>query len=95
MSAHPSHVSMGKTSPPVKRQAVPSALLDHMRAARRDLARARNIPAFIILHDKSLEDLCAKRPANRDELLAVHGIGESKANLYGEDLLAALRAFEQ
>jgi len=95
MSAHPSHVSIAKTSAPVKRQAVPSALLDHMRAARRDLARARNIPAFIILHDKSLEDLCLKRPATRDELLAVHGIGESKANLYGDELLAALRAFEQ
>jgi ATP-dependent DNA helicase RecQ len=46
-----------------------------------------------VLSDASLEDLCRKAPANRGELLGVTGIGERKAELYGNDILAVFEAF--
>lgn len=40
--------------------------------------------------DKTLRDMCAKRPASPEEFLAVNGVGENKLNLYGERFLAAI-----
>jgi ATP-dependent DNA helicase RecQ len=45
----------------------------------------------VILHDRSLRDLARKRPATRDDLLTVHGIGQAKADAYGAQLLAAIQ----
>src|SRR5258708_753413 len=47
--------------------------------------------AYIILHDSTLEELCRRRPTNFAELKQVPGIGEKKADVYGSELLQALR----
>ena len=51
------------------------------------------MPAYIVLSDAALEDLCRKQPSNLRELLAVTGIGERKAELYGSEIFAAFEAF--
>jgi ATP-dependent DNA helicase RecQ len=57
------------------------------------MARENKVPAYIILHDSTLEELCRRRPSNFAELKQVPGIGEKKADLYGSELLQALRNF--
>jgi ATP-dependent DNA helicase RecQ len=57
-------------------------------------ARRLQVPAYVILNDASLTDLCLKRPSTSDALLDVFGIGEIKAQRYGADLLALLKSFE-
>src|SRR5260370_37038799 len=47
----------------------------------------------MILHDSTLEELCRRRPSNFGELKQVPGIGEKKADVYGAELLQALRNF--
>jgi ATP-dependent DNA helicase RecQ len=69
------------------------ALLQHMRVWRREFARRRGVPAFMILNDAALADLCHKEPATIPELLAVSGIGEKKAQSFGADILAELHRF--
>jgi superfamily II DNA helicase RecQ len=69
------------------------ALLQHMRAWHREFARRRSVPAFMILSDAALADLCRKEPETIPELLAVSGIGEKKAQSYGSDILAELHRF--
>ena len=84
-----------------KRAAVPTSgsetlnpeLLEYLRAWRREISRRDNVPAFIVLHDRTLEDLCRKQPRNRSELLQVEGIGERKAELYGQEILEAFQQF--
>ncbi len=68
-------------------------LMAFLREWRRELAQRRGVPAFMILSDATLQDLSARRPASRDELLAVSGIGERKAEQLGGDILAAIREF--
>jgi ATP-dependent DNA helicase RecQ len=68
-------------------------MLEYLREWRRELAKQHGVPAFIILHDTGLEDLCRKRPASKKELLGVTGIGEKKAEMYGHDILQALAAY--
>jgi len=69
------------------------ALLQHMRVWRRDFARRRGVPAFMILNDAALADLCRREPDTIDQLLAVNGIGEKKAQSFGSDILAELQKF--
>jgi ATP-dependent DNA helicase RecQ len=69
------------------------ALAEYLREWRRTMARENKVPAYIILHDSTLEELCRRRPANFAELKQVAGIGEKKADVYGADILQALRSF--
>jgi len=68
-------------------------LADYLRQWRRDTAREKKVPAFVVLHDSTLEELCRRRPATVVELMQVSGIGERKAEMYGAELLQALRNF--
>jgi ATP-dependent DNA helicase RecQ len=61
-----------------------------LRAWRADLAREQGVPAYVILHDRSLRELAARRPAVVAELLDVPGIGQAKADRYGEALIRLL-----
>jgi len=47
------------------------------------MARENKVPAYIILHDSTLEELCRRKPANLGQLKQVPGIGEKKADVYG------------
>ena len=69
-------------------------LLAYLREWRRDLAKARAVPAFIIMSDATLQDVSARRPANRAELLSGSGSGEKKAEPLGTEILAAIRKFQ-
>jgi ATP-dependent DNA helicase RecQ len=72
---------------------VDADLLEFLREWRRRVSLRENMPAFVVLHDTSLEDLCRKLPRNRSELLGVSGIGEKKAHIYGAEILSVLEAF--
>jgi ATP-dependent DNA helicase RecQ len=83
-----------RVSPAVRVSAQPdSALLQHMREWRRRFARERGVPAFMILNDASLADLCRREPSNVTELMEVIGIGERKAESFGHEILSALHQF--
>jgi ATP-dependent DNA helicase RecQ len=69
------------------------ALAEYLREWRRTMARENKVPAYMILHDSTLEELCRRRPSNFAELKQVPGIGEKKADVYGPELLQALRNF--
>ena len=65
-------------------------LFERLRALRRDIAQEIGKPPYIVFSDKTLRDMCAKRPRTPAEFLEVHGVGENKLNLYGERFLAAI-----
>jgi ATP-dependent DNA helicase RecQ len=70
-------------------------LLDFFKEWRRGAAQRSGVPAYVVLSDAALEDLCHKRPTNLRELLGVFGIGERKAELYGAEIFAVFEAFEK
>jgi len=69
------------------------ALVDFLKQWRLRAAQRAAVPAYVVLSDASLEDLCRKRPSNLRELLGVFGFGERKAEMYGSEIFAALDAF--
>ena len=85
-SRSPSH-----SSPAAKSSATDDPLYQALRAWRGTLAREQGLPAYVVLHDKTLRELAAMQPTSMEELLQVNGIGEAKAARYGSALLAAIR----
>ena len=69
-----------------------SSLVERLRELRRRISKKERLPAYRVLHDKTLEDLARRRPTTRAALLEVHGIGEAKLARYGDQLLSVLRA---
>ena len=69
---------------------VPAAdlpLFEALRTWRSDKARELGVPAYVILHDRSLREIASLRPDSLESLLEVPGIGQAKVERYGEDLL--------
>jgi ATP-dependent DNA helicase RecQ len=57
---------------------------------RKDKAKELDTPAFVVFSDKTLKHLAIKNPQSLDDLKSVHGIGDSKLEKFGWDLLAEL-----
>jgi ATP-dependent DNA helicase RecQ len=68
-------------------------LREFLREWRRNTAREKAIAAFIVLHDTTLDAICQAQPRDLAELREISGIGEKKCELYGEEILDALRRF--
>lgn len=75
-----------RTCPPTASEAT----IDRLRAWRLERAREREVPAYVIFTDATMEALAETLPGDVDELLAISGIGPDKVHRYGEDLLALL-----
>ncbi|HZI65995.1 MAG TPA: ATP-dependent DNA helicase RecQ, partial [Thermoanaerobaculia bacterium] len=80
-------VSAGNVSDPV---AADPALLGALRDWRREESARRGVPAYVVLHDRTLEALAAERPASLDALSEIPGIGPAKLAAYGPVLLSLL-----
>ena len=65
-------------------------LVEKLRALRLEIAREESMPPYIIFSDKTLIDMCVKKPANKEEMLNVSGVGEHKFAKYGERFIEAI-----
>ena len=63
-------------------------LLDRLMEWRRERARRDGVPAYVVAHDVHLRAIAAQRPRTLEALLAVDGIGPTKAERYGDEILA-------
>ena len=66
-------------------------LFEKLRKVRMELARKRGIPPYMVASDKTLRDMCLRRPKSEAELLEVNGMGETKVARYGKAFLEAIR----
>ncbi len=64
-----------------------AAMLERLRAWRLDEARAQAVPAYVILHDRTLAEIARRRPSSLDALAAISGIGARKLERYGPALV--------
>ena len=81
----------------VSRNAAPASiaeadreLFQALRQKRLEIARAQNLPPYVIFHDKTLIELATTRPASRAEMANVPGVGEAKLDRHGPAFLAVI-----
>ena len=63
-----------------------------LKAWRLDRSKSDGVPAYVVFHDKTLEEIARRRPRDLAGLAAVPGIGPAKLDRYGDEVLAALAA---
>lgn len=72
-----------------------AGLLEYMREWRRTVAKEQGVAAFVVLHDSTLHEICRVLPASISQLCTITGIGERKADMYGQRILDALDCYRK
>jgi DNA helicase-2/ATP-dependent DNA helicase PcrA len=63
---------------------------DALRAWRLERSRRDGVPAYVVLHDRTIGAIAAARPRNLAALRRIDGIGPAKLERYGEEILDVL-----
>ncbi|MFZ2972498.1 MAG: DNA helicase RecQ [Ferribacterium limneticum] len=71
--------------------AADEVLFQLLRAWRSDTAKEQAVPAYVILHDKTLRELAEVRPTSHGMLAGITGMGSAKIEHYGAELLDLIR----
>jgi ATP-dependent DNA helicase RecQ len=87
-----------RSARPVVSASVPEAnseLREYLRMWRREVAKRQGIPAFTVMHDTSLDELCRVMPESLAAIRQIYGFGERKTESYGREILDAINRFRQ
>jgi ATP-dependent DNA helicase RecQ len=70
-------------------------LFTALRAWRSDRARSEGVPAYTLFSDRTLRELVAQRPTSLQSLARVWGLGESRVNRFGGEIIEVVRSVER
>jgi ATP-dependent DNA helicase RecQ len=70
-------------------------LYDALVKLRSKTARVKSVPAYVIFTDKTLREMCARRPLSEEAMLQISGVGESKLKTYGKSFMKVIREFSE
>ena len=62
-------------------------LVERLKAWRLETARTKKVPAYVILHDATIETIAGIRPQTETQLASIPGIGPAKLEAYGDAIL--------
>ena len=72
-----------------------SELFEALRKKRKALANEANLPPYAIFHDRTLREMACVRPHSREELLAIHGVGQRQMEKYADAFLEIIQVHRQ
>jgi ATP-dependent DNA helicase RecQ len=71
------------------------ALFEQLRSLRASLASERDLPPYVIFHDRALTEMATYFPRTPAELGQIHGVGQHKLEAYGPYFLPLIQAYCQ
>ncbi|GAA3338156.1 DNA helicase RecQ [Amorphoplanes nipponensis] len=80
-----------KAAPAADLPAEAAPVFERLRAWRAAAAKEAGVPAYVVFHDATLRQIATQRPGSLAELSTVNGVGQSKLDKFGEQVLAALQ----
>jgi ATP-dependent DNA helicase RecQ len=85
-------VAAGEREPVIRAQVADEdlGLLALLKAKRRALAEAQNVPAYVVFPDKTLIEMAEKKPATLDQMAGITGVGARKLESYGAAFLEVI-----
>jgi ATP-dependent DNA helicase RecQ len=72
---------------------VDTELINILKDLRKKVAKKNNLPPFVIFQDFSLDDMAIQYPTTLDELQKITGVGEGKANKYGQEFVDLIKQY--
>jgi DNA helicase II / ATP-dependent DNA helicase PcrA len=79
-------------SPPATRMTADDPAMSALKRWRLQRARDDSVPAFVVFHDSTLEAIAAAEPDDLAQLAEVPGVGPTKLDRYGHEILQTLSA---
>ena len=73
--------------------AADEALFNILKDVRKSLAKELKLPPYVIFQDPSLEDMATRYPVTIEELTNITGVGQGKAEKYGEEFLEVISQY--
>jgi ATP-dependent DNA helicase RecQ len=73
--------------------ALDNTLLEMLRDLRKNVAKKKNVPPYVVFQDPSLEDMATQYPITIEELSNISGVNAGKAQRYGEEFLKLINAY--
>ncbi len=70
-----------------------NGLFDHLRATRKAIADAGDLPPYVIFADRTLRQMAAHMPTEPPQLARLHGIGTHKLETYGTAFIEAIQQY--
>lgn len=70
-------------------------LFEELRQLRYGIAQENGIPPYIVFSDRTLKEMCLRRPGTEQEMLQISGIGEVKLARYGKEFLALILKYTE
>ena len=67
-------------------------LLEQLRATRKELSEAEQVPPHVVLHDRTLKEMAARLPQSVESFTGIHGVGIAKVQKYADVFLPIIRA---
>ena len=80
----------GSKAPPVPLDDAATERFNALKAWRAEVAKAHNLPAYIVFHDATLAEMAREMPATLDDLAGISGVGSRKLDAYGSEILRVL-----
>ena len=77
-------------STPHQHRSIRTFLFDRLRALRKEIARERGVPPYVVFSDATLLQMASSRPQTIAQMLGISGVGPTKLEHYGERFLKAL-----
>lgn len=68
-------------------------LFEKLRWWRMEIAREKNMPAYVIFQDATLREIALAKPVTMNELKQISGIGDKRLAQWGEDIIRLVNGF--
>ena len=78
---------------PVNTKAYDEKLFDMLKTLRKQVAKAKDLPPYVIFQDPSLEEMATTYPTTKEELASVNGVGMGKVNKFGDRFLELIQQY--
>ena len=75
--------------------ALDETLFNMLKELRKKIAKAKNLPPFVVFQDPSLEDMAISYPINLEELKNISGVGTGKAQRFGKEFVEMIARYVQ
>ncbi len=70
-------------------------LWEKLRSLRLAISKDLDVPPYVVFHDSTLAEMTSVKPTTIEGLLEISGVGQQKADKYGEQFLDVIRIMEQ
>lgn len=88
-----SGTSSTKKSGADRNESVEPELFSRLRALRKSLAQKQNVPPYMVFSDKTLHEMCSRKPVTLSALREVSGVGDAKRDKYGFEFVQEIREY--